>query len=540
MYKKCRIWCSLFYLEGCLMIKHFNTREAIVNSAKNSDKITKLTDNIFAVFESNTKTWWFSDQDYINAGKEVPQENQDLSVMDLYYGKEIKDDDLSFLSWFLWWWEYVRINVDWQPYITHEWLVKLNNVLDMASKHARRKWLGTAYFRKIFWKDWLDVMDYVWEDRVVSDENWNQKQLQNSWSWKIYFRIKNKEDYLKLLDFITSQNHDFSLREKNGFFLKNIVALWYLRRNDAYLQKRKLFQYLITDVFWKFFQYKFNDVLVNTDVHWDHGHNITETFMWNIRWKQAEITLNWNVKSERSTIDKIMREKKANATNDILRFQLTFTNHEELVGGLYDFLEFYINDSWHVFDHEIGDFGSLKWVDKWWLESENKFYSSHIDSLPEWQIKNFIKNINYNRKKWSSNDYKDVKLIVPVNLKWIPFNVEIKFVTKDFETFNDRWYSSHAILKWAEMIESICRHKKFITENEIKQIVSDIIQESPELIDQIAKWNEKALHEELFEYFMNKCEKINIPGHKTVYMFKDIKDTLTKYSFWPHVKVDSD
>jgi hypothetical protein len=37
------------------------------------------------------------------------------------------------------------------------------------------------------------------------------------------------------------------------------------------------------------------------------------------------------------------------------------------------------------------------------------------------------------------------------------------------------------------MIESICRHKKFITENEVKNIVSDIIQESPELIDQIAK-----------------------------------------------------
>ena len=520
------------------MISYLDTRETIVNSAKNNDKINKLTDNIFAVFESNTKTWWFSDQDYINAGKEVPQENQDLSVMDLYYGKEIKDDDLSFLSWFLWWWEYVRINVDWEPYITHEWLVKLNNVLDMASKHARRKWLWTAYFRKAFWKNWLDIMDFVWEDREIIDENWDKKEIQKSWAWKAYFRIKNKEDYLKLLDFITSQNQDFSLIEKNGFFLKNIVALWYLWRNDAYLQKRKLFQYLITDVFWKFFHYKFNDVLVNTDIHWDHGHNITETFMWTIRGKQAEITLNWNVKSERSTIDKIMREKKANATNDIIRFQLTFTNHEELIGGLYDFLEFYMNDLWHVFDHEIGDFWNLKGVDKWWLRSENKFFNSHITSLPEWYIKDFIKNINYNRKKWSSSDYKDVKLIVPVKLKWIPFNVEIKFVTKNDETFNDRWYSSHAILKWAEMIESICRHKKFITENEIKQIVADIIQESPELIDQIAKWDEKSLHKELFEYFMNKCEKIDIPGDKAVYIFKDIKDTLTKYYFWPHVKAD--
>ena len=531
------------------MINHFNTREAIVKSAKNNDKINAVTDNIFALFESNTKTWWFSDQDYINAGKEVPQENKDLSVMDLYYSKEIKDDDLSFLSWFLWWGEYVRKNVDGEPYITHEWLVKLNNILDMASKHARRKWLWTSYFRKSFWKEcfwiewpqkWLDIMDYVWEEREIVDKDWNKKQLSNSRIWKIYFRIKDKEDYLKLLDFLTSKNNDFALNEQNGFFLKNIVALWYLWRNDAYLQKRKLFQYLITDVFWKFFNYKFNDVLVNTDVHWDHGHNIRETFMWKIGWKEAEITLNWNVKSERSTIDKIMREKTANATNDIIRFQLTFSNHEELVGWLYDFLEFYMKDFWHVFDHEMGEFWNIQCVDKGGLESENKYFTKHIDQLPSWAIKDFINNKSNNRKGGSSIDYRDVKLIVPVKLKWIPFNVEIKFVTKDYEIFNDRWYSSHAILKWAEMIESICRHKKFITEKEIKNIVSDIIQESPELVDQIAKWDKEALHSELLEYFMNKCEKINIPGHKTVYMFKDIKDTLTKYSFWPHVKVDGD
>jgi hypothetical protein len=37
------------------------------------------------------------------------------------------------------------------------------------------------------------------------------------------------------------------------------------------------------------------------------------------------------------------------------------------------------------------------------------------------------------------------------------------------------------------MIESICRHKKYITENEIKKIVDSVIQQSPELIDQISK-----------------------------------------------------
>ena len=118
----------LFYFWNYLMINHFNTREAIVKSAQNSDKIKLITDNIFSLFESDIKTWWFSEEDYLNAGKEVPQENQDLSIMDLYYWREIKDDDLSFLSWFLWWWEYVRENVDGEPYITKAWLQKLNHI----------------------------------------------------------------------------------------------------------------------------------------------------------------------------------------------------------------------------------------------------------------------------------------------------------------------------------------------------------------------------------------------------------------------------
>ena len=100
------------------MSNHPSTREIIVRSAQNSNNVKIVTDNIFQLFESNTKAWWFSEEDYLNAGKEIPQENKDLSVMDLYYWKEIKDDDLSFLSWFLWWWEYVRQNVDWEPYIT--------------------------------------------------------------------------------------------------------------------------------------------------------------------------------------------------------------------------------------------------------------------------------------------------------------------------------------------------------------------------------------------------------------------------------------
>lgn len=523
------------------MSNHPSTREIIVRSAQNSNNVKIVTDNIFQLFESNTKAWWFSEEDYLNAGKEVPQENKDLSVMDLYYWKEIKDDDLSFLSWFLWWWEYVRQNVDWEPYITDEWLKQLNYILDMASKHARRHGLWATYFRKVFWEDWLDLMSFEWEEKLVKRPNWWEEMAELKGSWKVFFHINNKEEYLKLLKFLTSENEDnFLLTEENWFFLKHIVAMWYLSRNDAYTKRRRLFHYSTTDIFWKFFNHEFRPPQVDINAHWDHGNNITETFMWNINWKPTEITLRWNIKSERSTMDKIMREKKANATNDIIRFQLTFTNHEELVRWLYDFLEFYMKDSWHVFDHENGDFGNLKWFDKWGLRSQNDFFEKHIKDLPDWQVKTFIESIKNNRKEWSSTDYRDVKVIVPVVLKWIPFNMEIKFVTKDYEAFNDRWYSSHAILKWAEKIEFICRHKKFITENWIKRIVNEVIQESPELIDQIANWDEEALHEELFKYFVNKCEKLNIPGQKTAYIFKDIQDTLNKYSFIPDFPEEQD
>ncbi len=517
------------------MKEYLKIRESIINTAQSNEKINKTTNDIVQNFVNNTKLGGFSEQDYINAWKELPQENKNLSVMDLYNTPEIKDDDLSLLSWFLWWSKFVRKNVDGEPYITHEWFVKLNNVLDMASKHARRNWLWVAYFRKSFGKDWLDIMDFVWKETEKIDQSGNITKMESSGEWKIYFRIKTKEQYFDFLEKLTApKNNDLANKEKNGFFLKNVLALWYLWRNEVYLQKRKLFQYLITDLFGKFFDHKFN-VRVDTDNHGDHGHNITESFDCTLSGKELNVKLKWNVKSEKSTVDKIMREKTANATNDIIRFQLTFKNHKQMVDGLYAFLQFCMNNDSHIFDHEPWNFWNLKGIDKWWLESENKYYSAHIDSLPDGQIKDFIKWIEYKVKNWSSKDYKDVKLIVPVRLKWVLFNIEVQFLTQDYGLDNNRWYSSHAILKWAEKIWTLCRHKKFVTEPDIKKIVQNIIVDSPELVDQLASGNEKRLSDELFDYYLNKCEKINIPWHKTVYLFKWVKETLDNNSFWPHI-----
>ena len=512
------------------MISHFNIREAIVNWAKKDPKIQKITNEILNNFVENTKKWWFFEEDYLSAGKTLPDENNNLSVMDLYYTKEIEDNDLSFLSWILGGSYYVRKNVDWESYITPGWFAKLNSVLNKAFQHARRNRLPMKYFIDSFWENWMNIMDVV--EPVVEYETWKYTPEH----WKINFHIKTKEQYLQLLKKLTNPESDaFLYKEFDGMFSKYILSIGFLWRNEAYSKKRRLFQYANSHIFWKFFNHKFW-VFVDSDTHGEHWNNVTETFVGTIGWKDAEITLKWNVKYGKSTVDKLMREKTANATNDIIRYQLIFSNHKELVTGLYEFLEFYLKNPWHVFNHEWGELWQIKCVDKWWLESENKYFSAHIDSLPEWQIKDLLQNKDNTRKWGSSKDYKDVKLIVPVNLEGTLFNIEIKFVTKDYELFNDRGYASHSILKWAEMIESICRHKKYITENEIKKIVDSVIQQSPELIDQISKWNEEDLHEELFDYFINKCEKISIPWHKTVYMFKDIKDTLTKYSFWPHIK----
>ena len=103
------------------MISHFNIREAIVNWAKKDPKIQKITNEILNNFVENTKKWWFFEEDYLSAGKTLPDENNNLSVMDLYYTKEIEDNDLSFLSWILGGSYYVRKNVDWESYITPGW-----------------------------------------------------------------------------------------------------------------------------------------------------------------------------------------------------------------------------------------------------------------------------------------------------------------------------------------------------------------------------------------------------------------------------------
>lgn len=519
------------------MINHFNIREVIVNWAKKDPKIQKITDEILNNFVENTKNWWFFEEDYLSAGVSVPTENDNLSVMDLYYTKEIKDDDLSFLSWFLWWWNYVRTNANWEPYITHKWCERLNHILNMASKHARRNWLSTAYFRKSFGKDGMDIMDYVWAP-IEKEKDGQIVTIPSSKKWKIYFRIKTKEQYLQLLKKLTSTNNaSFFDKERDGVFLKNIVDLGYLWRNEVYSQKRKLFQYVITDIFWKFFNHEFSDFLVETDSHWDHGHTITESFDCIIGGEQVEATLTGNVKSEKSTVDKLMREKRANATNDIIRFQLKFKNHREMANGLHDFINFYLNNYWHVFDHEPWDLWNLQWVDKNALNSKNINNVSHINELPDWEAKNFIKQIEYNRKKWSSN-YRDMKLIVPVNIKWNIFNVEVKFVTQDYDIENDRGYSSHVILKWLEKIATLSRHKKYVTMNDIENIVDEIVKDWPELEDQIWDWDRNALYDELISYLLDRCEKINIPGHETVYLLKWVKETLSKEQFRPYIKVE--
>ena len=106
-------------------------RKTIVDWAKYDPKIQKITDDILDNFVDNTKNLWFCEEDYLSAGESVPTENDNLSVMDLYYTKEIKDDDLSFLSWFLGWCDYVRINVNQEPYITHKWFKRLNHILNI-------------------------------------------------------------------------------------------------------------------------------------------------------------------------------------------------------------------------------------------------------------------------------------------------------------------------------------------------------------------------------------------------------------------------
>ena len=64
----------------------------------------------------------------------------------------------------------------------------------------------------------------------------------------------------------------------------------------------------------------------------------------------------------------------------------------------------------------------------------------------------------------------------------------------------------------------------------------EIIKEWPELEDQIWEWNKKILFDELFSYLLDRCEKINIPGHETVYLLKWVKETLNNEGFWPHIQ----
>jgi hypothetical protein len=80
------------------------------------------------------------------------------------------------------------------------------------------------------------------------------------------------------------------------------------------------------------------------------------------------------------------------------------------------------------------------------------------------------------------------------------FNIEIKFALPNREFTNETGMSRHEIYKVSNRISHTTRHRKFVLKKEILQRIEEVLQSTPQLVDELGNSNRESAKERLRDY----------------------------------------
>lgn len=490
----------------------------LYRGVRSSDTINKTTKRLH-------RTLWGAIKDPRN--EEFYNKKPKITGLDAYFLPEkFEDQNLSHLDGLLWnSREYIRADKNWNLMVSNKGFAKLNYILNMAAKHSRNHGLGFSFFRNKLGK-WCSV-----EKDEKSDKS------------KVYFNIQNIEQYQEFIRTLVEEeqvgdisSHDekknFLNNERKWIFLKNLICFADLEKDDIYQNRRSLFQYITTDVFWKFFNY---DIPINVETKTDtkeHNHKINTSFSTILNGEKINISLLGNIKSQQSLIDKQRRDTNysaSNAINDMIRYQIVVGNHQQLIKVLHQFIKYYQKNPEHIFAHD-GELKQLRIKDKGIVNSPYPEYRDRISDLKDDDAGKFIARILDEKNLALEDGYKDIKLIIPMDMRGKLFNVELKFVLSDWEQTNEKGLYRHEVFKLIEKIKLKSRDQKFVLKSWIKKECETLVEDVPQLHEEVSKWHNHDTVSKIYDHIMKEMQPIHIPWipanetviHRKIYRnFKD-------------------
>ena len=497
-------------------------------------------------------------------------------------------------------------------------LQELKDILDWAAKHTIRIMKEAAIKDSnpefLHWKKRQKKLKYsIW---IWYFKNTFKDLVEIDWDCNVKFKLNTPEDFLtivrkllsphqKKLDNNWNEINKFTLAKelKNWLFMKNILAYSDLKKNKIHADITTLFKKTINDIFCPILN--LNKDNINSKSEYSKTFNLSIPIKTpkkddSTNQKQAPKRKRISgkfifcTKSEESIIDKILRDWKYQTTedlNDMLRWSIIVKKYEDLIFLLHYFIKLFIKNnngnfyhsknSWIDFkDNKLRD---LVLKDKWILITNNEERKRCLNNLPEWEepedwtnlekytdenldwiATKFLKGIS-NKKSTDTNstnseNYIDTKLLIPIKAWESSTSIELKFLLKEQADTNDKWLSSHKIMRLRQNIQKIIRNQKYISANKIRTMIKSLLDSEPELKREIQQqlneakkksikilWKDFAFEGNPEDHLFDKITKndlIIIEDIKiewdNLFFSKDLSESYQKWWLLPNRKIVSE
>lgn len=381
---------------------------------------------------------------------------------------------------------------------------------------------------------------------------------------KVYFNIQSFEDFKNFIQNITWQNkedplesdlnkrYNYVSQSMNWMFIKNIISFVDLENNPIYQNQKTSFTQINREVIGACFNQP-KENFKRDDIEEIDAHQLSfkNEFFFHINNKDIPVTIEWNTKSQNSLIDKMLRSpeySQSKAINDLIRYSIIIwpkDSPSEMHQNIIDIIHHVIDYFYQNPENKFNTNKELFIKNKWLLKDDE-----YVLDLPDGKSKDLILQTIFNESSTITNNtgkkYTDVKLIMPVKIRWKLFNIEVKCLPEWYEANNESWLSDHRIMKLKERIESICRWSYLISEAKINALCKKLLQENPDLKENLKKefsndisewtaiWEDidTIIQDKLIKDVKSSLTEIS-PGH---YSHKTIHIRRMKHNFIPRIK----